>query len=374
MLDYNPHQGKRGSVSDDPGHALHWLSRMSLTASVARILVSALVVTVTTFPALAQTSSPLSTPSQTPAAPPALQTSPAPEQQSIAPVVMPSATTVPPEYQVGEGDVLGITVYNMPELNRSVVVGSEGSVVLSYLPQPVTATGKTALQIGEEVASKLKQLQILIDPQVSVAVENVESKPVVVGGSVSRPQVLQEIRPLTLQQALMLAGGPASGSGSSVLVTRTNSNNNMVSYDLQLSKVLAGTDPKSNILIQPGDTIQVLPDQKVFVAGDVHNPGAFPLGSGQRLTISKLMALTGGWKSSAKPGKAVIVREGSNGQRQTVPVNLPKIMARKQPDITLEANDLLYVPDSTGKKVGLAAVKGIGGAVMLGTGYLIIRH
>jgi len=70
----------------------------------------------------------------------------------------------------------------------------------------------------------------------------------------------------------------------------------------------------------------------------------------------------------------VIVREGSNGQRQTVPVNLPKIMARKQPDITLEANDLLYVPDSTGKKVGLAAVKGIGGAVMLGTGYLIIRH
>jgi len=89
-----------------------------------------------------------------------------------------------------------------------------------------------------------------------------------------------------------------------VLVTRTNSNNNMVSYDLQLSKVLAGTDPKSNILIQPGDTIQVLPDQKVFVAGDVHNPGAFPLGSGQRLTISKLMALTAGGsrvRSQAKP-------------------------------------------------------------------------
>ena len=374
MLDHNPHQDKRGSVSGYPGLVARCLIRTRLTVGVARILVLALVFAAMTLPALAQTSPSFSTAPQTPAAPPALQTSPAPDQQSVAPVVMPSATTVPPEYQVGEGDVLGVTVYNMPALNRTVVVGSEGAVVLSYLPGPVTATGKTARQIGEEVASKLKQLQVLIDPQVSVAVEKVESKPVVVGGSVRNPQVFQEVRPLTLQQALMLAGGPESGAGNSVLVTRSISSDKMISYDLQLSKVLSGTDPKSNIAIQPGDTIQVFPDQKVFVAGDVNTPGAFPLGRGQRLTISKLMALTGGWKSDAKPGKAVIVREGGNGQRQTVPVNLPKIMARKHPDITLQANDLVYVPDSTGKKVGLAAVKGIGGAVLLGTGYLIIRH
>ena len=290
---------------------------------------------------------------------------------ATAPV--PSATTAPPEYRVGMGDVLGITVYNMPELDRTAVVGSKGMLVLSYFQHPLEIDGKTTQEIGEEVTAELKRRQILLDPQVSVAVIRVESKPVVVGGSVRDPQVLQEMQPLTLQQALMLAGGPEQGAGNSVLVTRNDETGSAASYDLSLSRVLSGTDPKSNIPVMPGDTIQVLPDQKVFVAGDVRNPGAFPIGRGQSLTVSKLMALTGGWKATAKPHSAVIVREDPNGQRKTLRLNLPEIMARKVPDVTLEANDLVYVPGSTGKAVGLAAVKGVGGAAMLGLGYLIVH-
>jgi protein involved in polysaccharide export with SLBB domain len=202
----------------------------------------------------------------------------------------------------------------------------------------------------------------------------VESKPVVVGGAIRNPQVLQEIRPFTLQEVLMLSGGPLGDAGNSVLVTRTDPQGNLVSYDLQLSKVMAGTDPNSNIQIEPGDSIQVLPGQKVFVAGAVKAPGAFDLKGDQRLTLAKLMALSGGWKPDADPAKAVIVRQGLNGQRETVPVNLRKIMARKDQDVTLEASDLLYVPGSTGKTVGLAVVKGVGGAAMLGFGYLIVRQ
>ncbi len=300
--------------------------------------------------------------------------SPSPQQQETAtttPVL--SAASAPPEYRVGTGDVLGITVYNMPELDRTAVVGSRGTLVVSYFPRPLAIDGKTTHEIGEGVASELKQLQILVDPQVSVTVVRVESKPVVVGGSVRNPQVLQVMQPITLQEALMLAGGPQDGAGNSVLVTRTEGTGTATSYDLSLSKVLSGTDPKSNIQVKPGDTVQVLPDQKVFVAGEVKNPGAFALGRGESLTVSKLMALTGGWLDTAKPGSAVIVREDQNGQRKTVPLNLAKIMARKVPDVTLEANDLVYVPGSTGKAVGLAAVKGVGGAAMLGLGYLIVR-
>ncbi|HZT71570.1 MAG TPA: polysaccharide biosynthesis/export family protein [Terriglobia bacterium] len=304
---------------------------------------------------------------------PSFQTQPSPDGQSADALAVPSPTTAPPEYRVGAGDVLGITVFNMPELNRVAVVGSKGTLVFSYLPRPLDVDGKTTQEIGEAIAVELKQLQVLIDPQVSVAVVRVESKPVVVGGNVRNPQVLQEVRPLTLQEALMLAGGPQSEAGNSVLVTRSDGSGGMVAYDIDLAKVLSGTDPKSNIPVQPGDTIQVLPDQKVFVAGDVKNPGAFPMGRGQKLTVSKLMALTGGWKQDAKPTRAVIVREGPNGQRRTIPLNLPKIMARKQSDVALQANDLLYVPNSTEKEVGLAAIKGIGGAAMWGLGYYIIR-
>ena len=374
MLDHNPQQGRRCAALGYAGAVSDWLSRGWVKMIVSGVVLWGLVVLTAPLPALAQSSAPPSTATQSSSAPSNLNTSTAPEQESAPTIAIPTATTAPPEYRIGEGDVLGITVYNMPELNQTVVVGSEGNLVLSYFPEPVPATGKTTQQIEQELALELKKRQILIDPQVSVAVTRVESKPVVVGGSVRSPQVLQEVRPLNLQQALMLAGGPASGSGNSVLVTRSLNEGEKVSFDLQLSKVLAGTDPKSNIPIKPGDTIQVLPDQRVFVAGDVKTPGAFPLGRGHRLTVSKLMALTGGWKADAKPGKAVIVREGSNGQRQTVPLNLPKIMARKKPDITLEANDLLYVPGSMGKKVGLTVIKGVGGAMMLGLGYLIIRQ
>lgn len=246
--------------------------------------------------------------------------------------------------------------------------------MLSYFPQPLEINGKTTLQVGQDVALELKQLQILLDPQVSVTVIRVESKPVVVGGSVRNPQVLQEMRPLTLQEVLMLAGGPEQGAGNSVLVTRDDGTGNAVAYDLSLKKVLSGTDPKFNIAVSPGDTVQVLPDQKVFVAGDVKNPGSFTLGRGEKLTVSKLMALTGGWKPTAKPGSAVIVRDDADGKRQTVPLDLPKIMERKSPDVTLEANDLVYVPGSTGKKLGLTVLSGVGAGAMVATGYLIIRR
>jgi polysaccharide biosynthesis/export protein len=295
-------------------------------------------------------------------------------QATVAVRSNPSPAEAPPEYAVGSGDILGVTVYNMPELDRSAVVGSQGSLLLSYFPKALNVTGETARQIGTQVSAELKELQVLIEPQVSVTVIKVESKPVVVGGAIRNPQVLQEIRPFTLQEVLMLSGGPLGDAGNSVLVTRTDPQGNLVSYDLQLSKVMAGTDPNSNIQIEPGDSIQVLPGQKVFVAGAVKAPGAFDLKGDQRLTLAKLMALSGGWKPDADPAKAVIVRQGLNGQRETVPVNLRKIMARKDQDVTLEASDLLYVPGSTGKTVGLAVVKGVGGAAMLGFGYLIVRQ
>lgn len=294
-------------------------------------------------------------------------------QQSGATAMIPSPTEAPPEYRVGTGDVLGVTVYNMEEFDRTAVVGSGGHLELSYFPHPLKVDGKTAEEIGREVASDLKRLQILLYPQVDVTVLKVESKPVVVGGDVGQPQVLQEIRPLTLLKALMLARGPESGAGNTVLVTRTDSTGKLVSFDLPLAKVMAGTNSSANFMIKPGDTVQVLPGQKVFVAGAVKTPGAFTIGRNQRLTVSKLMALTGGWTETAKAGKAFIVRQEANGQRKTIRVNLPKVMARKVHDVALDPNDLLYVPSSTGKKVGLAATKGVSGALFLGLGYLILR-
>ena len=290
-----------------------------------------------------------------------------------APVVNPFPTEAPPEYRVGPGDVLGITVFNMPELDRTAVIGSDGALQLSYFAQPLIVKDETAQQIEQQLTAAFQKSQILLYPQLEVSVMKVESKPVMVGGDVKNPQILQEIRPFTLLEAVMMVGGPAGDASNSVLVTRVNAKGQPVSYDLPLSKVLSGTSTTDNMAILPGDTIQVLPGEKVFVAGDVKSPGAFNLQRDQQLTVAKIMALSGGWKEDARAKKAVIVRDGPNGRRITIPVDLPKIMDRKEHDIALESNDLLYVPGSTAKAVGLAMVKGVGSAVALGLGYLIIR-
>lgn len=330
--------------------------------ALGTVAICVLAIACPVTPVLAQSPASLQTPLRVPANP-----------ATVASAVNPFPEEAPPEYRVGPGDVIGITVYNMSELNRTSVVGSNGAVLLSYIPDLLYVNEETAQQIGEQIVAELKHLQILLDPQISVAIVKVESKPVVVGGDVRNPQVLQEIRPFTLLGALMQAGGPQSDAGADVLLSRVNSKGELLSFDFQLSRVMSGSDAVSNTTIVAGDTIQVLPGQKVYVAGAVKTPGAFDLRGDQGLSVAKLMAITGGWNPDSNPSKAVIVRESRNGQRQTVPVDLRKIMARKEPDVTLEANDMLYVPGSKEKRVGLTAIEGVGAAAMYGLGYMVIR-
>lgn len=350
-----------GYVSISTGRAL----AVRMRAAFGAVLLGAFVVSIPATAAWAQTTS------STPAPAPSVTQ---PVQSPSGPTVNPFPTEAPPEYRVGPGDVLGITVFNMPELDRTAVIGADGALQLSYFTKPLIVKDETAQQIEQQLTAALQKSQILIYPQLDVAVMKVESKPVMVGGDVKNPQILQEIRPFNLVEALMMVGGPQGDASNSVLVTRVNAKGEPVSYDLPLSSVLTGTNSTDNIAIQPGDTIQVLPGEKVFVAGDVKTPGAFSLQRDQQLTVAKIMALSGGWKQDAKPRKAVIVREGANGQRVTIPVDLPKIMDRKEHDIALESNDLLYVPGSTAKTVGLAVLKGVGAAAATGLGYLIVRQ
>jgi hypothetical protein len=65
----------------------------------------------------------------------------------------------------------------------------------------------------------------------------------------------------------------------------------------------------------------------------------------------------------------VILRSNpATGQRDEIPVHLKEIQNRKTVDVPMKSNDILYVPDSAGKKVlarGAQAVLGIGSGVAI---------
>ena len=87
--------------------------------------------------------------------------------------------------------------------------------------------------------------------------------------------------------------------------------------------------------------------------GEVNHPGGFNLKSAQeQVTVLQALAIAGDVTSISKKNKAVLIRKSSaaaNG-REEVALNVTDILAGRSPDHTLQANDILYVPASNGRR------------------------
>ncbi len=110
----------------------------------------------------------------------------------------------------------------------------------------------------------------------------------------------------------------------------------------------------------------------IYVVGAVNHPGGFVMQNDRdRMTALKMLSLAGGTTSSAKSKEAVILRKNlDTGKRDEVPLDLNKVMKLKGDDVTLQASDILYVPDSSGKRAlhraGDVAVSLTAGVALIG--------
>ena len=92
------------------------------------------------------------------------------------------------------------------------------------------------------------------------------------------------------------------------------------------------------------------------------------LGHGEQITVLKAVALAHGLNSFAKADDAVIFRTNPDtGKRDQITVHIKQISKNTTDDVAMKSDDILYVPDSAGKKAlarGAEAVLGIGTAVV----------
>jgi len=100
----------------------------------------------------------------------------------------------------------------------------------------------------------------------------------------------------------------------------------------------------------------------VYVVGDVGRPSGFLVDNGT-LTVLQALALAGGTNRTAKMGAARIIRKTPSGMTETT-LPLKKMLEAKAPDVTLQADDILFVPISAGK---LAATKTVDVALSMAT-------
>jgi len=299
------------------------------------------------------------------------------------------------DYIIGPGDLLGIEIFDVPELSRDVRVSETGFVAIPLLPVKVQAGGLTPFQFQDKLAELLQVNGLVTHPQITVTVKEQHSAPITVIGAVKTPLTLQAVRQMSLLQALSQAGGIADDAGSKVLITRkltlpapdsTTADSepkdmakassaqpgpeNTITIDI--NDLLDSGDPKYNIPLLGGDVITVPRGGVVYAVGAVEHPGGFVMQSDrQQLTVLKVLSLAGGLTGTAKGANAVILRQApGSSQREQLPVDLKKILALKTEDLSLRQNDILYVPDSTGKH---ALRRSAEVAIAIATGAAIIR-
>src|SRR5688500_9846515 len=115
--------------------------------------------------------------------------------------------------RLGPNDLLEITVFEAPELNRSVRVSGSGQISLPLLGE-VSASGLTPRELEVALEATLRQRYIR-DPHVSVEVSEMQSHAVSVVGAVTKPGVFQIRESRSLLELIARAGGLAPHGGES---------------------------------------------------------------------------------------------------------------------------------------------------------------
>jgi len=311
-----------------------------------------------------------------------------------------SASAHPVDTPVGTGDLLHIDVFDVPELSREVRVSDTGDISYPLIPGRIKVVGLTPFQVEEALEKLLLENGLVSHPQVSVFVKEQNSQPVSVVGAVSHTIVYQVIRQTTLLEVLAAAGGITDDAGSEVIITRkmqfaatapagtaasvaasssgsasagpvASESPDMQTITIRLQDLLESGDTSFNINVVGGDVVSVPHAGIVYVMGaGVQQQGGYVMqGHGEGITVLKAIAMAHGLTGFAKADDAVIMRMNpATGKRDEIPVKIKQIEHHNSDDVALNSNDILYVPDSLGKKAlarGAEAVVGIGTQVAI---------
>ncbi len=310
---------------------------------------------------------------------------------SRPPIVSDSAPpTAVAEYLISPDDVLEIYVLDVPELSREYRVSADGNVTIPLIAAPVRAAGLTLTQFSALVSETLKVAGIVSDAHVSTSVHESRLHAVAITGAVKKPQIYPVLGQTTLLDVLSQAEGLDDDAGNFAIVRRGDiaiTASGLPAKDMtpgqfeaartltvDLQRVLESGDPDANVTIYPGDRITVPRAGIVYVVGAVNRPGGFPMKtSKQGITVLQAIALAEDLKGTAVRKKAVIIRASAQKPdgREQIPVDLNKVLSGKAPDPVLQAEDILFVPDSSSKRALRRAAEA---AIQTATGVAIYRR
>jgi len=159
-----------------------------------------------------------------------------------------------PGYTVKAGDMLSVSVWKEPDLQRPALVRPDGSFSFPLVGE-VDARGKTVADLNKIVTQRLGKF--ISDPVVTVSVQEIRGNKVYVIGQVNKPGEFIVNPSVDVMQALSMAGGttPFASLGDIVILRRTASGKTALPF--RYNDVVRGRKLEQNIDLQSGDVVVV---------------------------------------------------------------------------------------------------------------------
>jgi len=256
-------------------------------------------------------------------------------------------------FTLGPGDKLELEIVGEPASKTTTVVAPDGKVYFDILPG-IDVWGLTLSQTKSRLEKELARY--VKEPQVSVLLRDVESRHIWILGYVQAPGIYPLSTPMTLLEAISLAGGglnlssfrqgEAFGASDELADLRRSfvlRNGKMVPVDFQ--RLLTTGDLSQNIYLQPDDFVYLpaATAKEVYVLGAVNEPRAVPYKQG--MTVAAAIASAYGTITGAYLQHVAVVR-GSLSHPQIAIVDYKYVIRGMAQDIALEPQDIVYVPFS----------------------------
>ena len=311
-----------------------------------------------------------------------------------------------PRFAIGPGDILKVSEPDLKEFNQTEVrVSAENTVVLPLIGT-INVSGMTEDQLRAALQAHLSTY--VKDPQVDVFVQQYHNRQVAVLGMVRKPGLYTIAgRADTIQDMIGRAGGMTADASSRILFIPATSSSNpddLTKTAREISQATglddSGVEPKAAVLsptadpleaseapevaegpgqegqkgsalssislrsrikedpisidvagttgageldlpVRPGDLLIVPAAGEVIVDGWVKNPGAYKISNG--MTALAAVSAAGGAMFSST---AEVLRTDPNSVKTAFSLDLSKVKSGEQPDVLLQASDIVLVQKS----------------------------
>jgi polysaccharide export outer membrane protein len=183
---------------------------------------------------------------------------PAPGGSPASLPVSDTPSTIKPNdsgYVIGNGDLLSINVWKEAEVSRSLPVRSDGKISLPLVGE-VQATGRTPLQLEEEISKKLRDY--ITDPEITVMVQQINSEKYNILGQVAKPGSYSLALTTSVLDAIATAGGFRDfAKKKGIYILRRSATGGETRIPFNYQDVIKGKRPEQDIRLLPNDTVVV---------------------------------------------------------------------------------------------------------------------